>query len=106
MAVYILHIDPPYQHAKHYIGYTVRPIKERVAEHLAGRGSPLVAAALAAGHSVTVSLKWVGGNRAWERYLKRKKETPRWCPCCISDCSKPKPNLSEFKRKRKDGWRY
>jgi hypothetical protein len=30
MAVYILHIDPPYQHAKHYIGYTVRPIKERV----------------------------------------------------------------------------
>ena len=105
MAVYILHFDPPYQHARHYIGFTTRPVQERVAEHLAGRGSPLVTAALAAGHRVSVSLKWSAGNRAWERYLKRKKSTPDWCPVC-GQMERPKPNLSEFKRKRKLGWRY
>lgn len=105
MAVYILHIDPPYQHAKHYIGYTVRTVAERVDEHMAGRGSPLVAAALAAGHKITVALKWVEGNRAWERYLKRKKGTPAFCPCCGAH-ERPRPNLAEFKRKRKLGWRY
>lgn len=81
MPVYVLHIEPPYRHAAHYIGFTTRP-DARVAEHLAGRGSPLIRAALAAGHEVTVSLKWHCGTRQFERYLKNQKGTSRFCPSC------------------------
>jgi predicted GIY-YIG superfamily endonuclease len=81
MAVYVLHIEPPYRHAAHYIGFTTRP-DARVAEHLAGRGSPLIRAALAAGHEVNVSLKWHCGTRAFERYLKNQKGTRQFCPRC------------------------
>lgn len=82
MPVYILHIEPAYQHARHYIGFTTRPVADRVAEHLAGRGSPLVAAALAAGCEVTVARKWHCGTREFERFLKNRKETGKFCPCC------------------------
>ena len=81
MPVYVLHIEPPYRHAAHYIGFTTRP-DERVAEHLSGRGSPLVRAALAAGHEVTVALKWHCGTRQFERYLKNQKGTRQFCPRC------------------------
>lgn len=81
MPVYVLHIEPPYRHAAHYIGFTTRP-DERVAEHLAGRGSPLIRTALAAGHTVTVALKCHCGTRQFERYLKNQKGTSRFCPRC------------------------
>jgi predicted GIY-YIG superfamily endonuclease len=83
VAVYVLHIEPPYQHAAHYIGYTSRPeVETRVAEHLAGRGSPLIRAALAAGHKITIAHKWHCGTREFERDLKNRKETPRLCRLC------------------------
>lgn len=82
MPVYVLHIEPPYRHAAHYIGYTSRPIPDRVDEHLAGRGSPLIRAALAAGHDVTVALKWHCGTRTFERFLKNMKGTRQFCPHC------------------------
>ena len=82
MPVYVLHIEPPYRHAAHYIGFTTRPEGERIAEHLAGRGSPLIRAALAAGHEVTVALKWHCGTREFERYLKNQKGTREFCPRC------------------------
>lgn len=81
MAVYVLHIEPPYRHAAHYIGFTTRP-DARVAEHLAGRGSPLIKAALAAGCEVTVALKWHCGTRSFERHLKNMKGTRQFCPRC------------------------
>jgi hypothetical protein len=87
VSVYILHIEPPYRHAAHYIGFTTRPVGDRVGEHLAGRGSPLIAAALSAGHEVTVARKWHCGTRQFERFLKNHKATPKFCPHCSA---KPK----------------
>ena len=83
MAVYLLHISPPYRHAAHYLGFTARPVvAERVAEHLAGRGSPLIRAALAAGCSVTVAAEWDEGSRTFERRLKNRKDAANFCPLC------------------------
>lgn len=90
--VYLLHFEPPYKGAGHYIGYTNRSVKVRVGEHLAGSGSPLVRAAVLAGCDVKVVRVWRSGSkredrrewgtRAWERRLKALKNTPRVCPVC------------------------
>jgi hypothetical protein len=51
----VLHIDPPFKHARHYIGFTPDPTADRrVSEHLNGlfKGTPLIKAALDAGHTV------------------------------------------------------
>jgi hypothetical protein len=40
--VYVLHFDPAYKHARHYIGWTEGDdVTARIAVHLQGRGSPL-----------------------------------------------------------------
>jgi predicted GIY-YIG superfamily endonuclease len=46
--VYLLHFERSYRHARHYIGFT-QNLEQRLAEHRAGRGSALVAAAIADG---------------------------------------------------------
>lgn len=98
MAVYVLHFEPPYEHAKHYIGFTTRPVRDRVADHFAGRGSPLVKAALAAGCSVTLAHSWQCGNRHFERWLKNKKDTPKWCRTCARR-ERPRPTFAYFSRR-------
>jgi hypothetical protein len=52
----VLHFEPAYHHARHYIGWAV-DIDARLAEHIAGAGSP----------GRTSSL--TGENRAVERKL-------------------------------------
>ena len=39
--VYLLHFERSYRHARHYIGFT-QNLEQRLAEHRAGRGSPLL----------------------------------------------------------------
>ena len=41
--VYLIHFDEKYHHAQHYLGYT-GDLENRIAEHAAGVGSPLLAA--------------------------------------------------------------
>jgi hypothetical protein len=79
--VYLLHFSAPVGHAQHYVGWTAGlDPQPRFQRHLAGRGSPLVRAALRAG---TVSLAChVPGTRADERVLKRRKNTRDYCPLC------------------------
>ena len=89
--IYVLHFDPPYRApigstgrfktAGHYVGSCAGAVDERVAEHLAGRGSPLVRAAIAAGSVVTIVATFPGG-RSEERLIKRSHHRERWCPRC------------------------
>lgn len=79
--VYLLHLDPPLKHAKHYLGYS-RDITARVVTHLSGRGSPLVRAALAAGSQVSLVRIWDGAPQTLERALKDRKNVPLLCPTC------------------------
>ena len=78
--VYVLHFEPAYRHARHYVGWA-RDVDARVAEHLAGAGSPLVRAAVAAGVRVELVAE-LPGSRQLERRLKRWHKTGQFCPRC------------------------
>lgn len=84
-ALYLLHFDPPYEHARHYLGFTARDVDTRVLEHLdvsCSRGSPLVRAAVLAGCEIRLARTWSRGTRTEERRLKRSGGLSRHCPLC------------------------
>ncbi len=57
--IYLLHFERFYHHARHYLGYT-EDLEARVAADRAGRGSPLVAAAVRDGIGFCVAATWPG----------------------------------------------
>ncbi len=80
---YVLCIRPAYFHARHYIGWTIdTDPSRRIAEHLSGQGSPLVAAAVATGRTVDLVLA-VPGDRGLKRRWHNRHGT-RVCPRCRS----------------------
>lgn len=95
--LYLLHFEPAYRApigttgrvktAGHYLGSTAGDVDARLAEHIAGRGSPLVRAAHLAGCRVDVVATGAGGKTA-ERQLKRRHHHSVFCPRCSSS---PKP---------------
>lgn len=70
--------------ARHYLGWTAGDPEERLATHLAGRGSPLLAAVVDRHGPAAVTLvrTWPGADRHYERALKDRREGPRLCPAC------------------------
>lgn len=89
--IYVLHFDPPYsariggtdrfKTAGHYLGSCAGDPLERLAEHVAGTGSPLVRAAVRAGSRIVLAATMPGG-RTEERRLKRRHHHARLCPIC------------------------
>ena len=81
--VYLRHFSRPYRHAGHYLGSTGLPVAERLAEHQAGRGSKLTAAAATDGIALTVARTWPGSRRT-ERAMKGRPHGSRtsWRPRC------------------------
>src|SRR6266581_697755 len=79
--VYLLHFNRPYKHARHYVGWTARAVRCRLAEHEAGRGARLLAVVREAGIGWQLARLWPGG-RARERQLKRQGGHARKCPLC------------------------
>ena len=65
------------------MGYTPDlDVTRRVDEHRNGTGNPLVKAADAHGCEILLVATWPGAGRDFERWLKDRKSTPRWCPHC------------------------
>jgi predicted GIY-YIG superfamily endonuclease len=81
MAVYLLHFDRPYRHAKHYLGYT-KDLAQRMSQHACGRGARLVEVITAAGIGFRLVRVWSDGTRKTERQVKRQKQSVRFCPVC------------------------
>jgi hypothetical protein len=79
--VYVLHFEPAYKHARHYVGWTEGDVTERIAVHLQGRGSPLIRAAVSAGVDVQLAATYEG-TRYLERRLKSWHHTGRFCAIC------------------------
>src|SRR3974390_1356749 len=78
--LYLIHLDPPYKHAGHYLGWTSCP-ERRFDQHKAGQGSRLLRFALAAGCKLTVV--WTRpGTRNDERRLKNMGSSHRHCDIC------------------------
>jgi hypothetical protein len=79
--IYLLHFDTPYQHAKHYTGWTAGELEVRLAEHARGSGARLLSVIGAAGIGWRLARTWEGG-RSRERALKRQGGASRRCPLC------------------------
>jgi len=83
--VYLVHLQPAYRHARHYLGFAERSgLPKRLREHATSdhAGARLLRVALAAGGDFELTRLWVG-SRKLERQLKQRKATPRLlCPAC------------------------
>jgi len=81
--LYLLHLEPRYRHAGHYLGWST-DVGRRLAEHLAGgaSSSPLIRAQLAAGGRVELVRVWVDADRTAERRMKNQHNLARFCPTC------------------------
>jgi predicted GIY-YIG superfamily endonuclease len=106
VTVYVLHLTPPYRHARHYVGYTPdADAGRRVAEHLRGIGSPLVKAALAAGSAVSLAHEFPGAERDFERNLKDRKDVRCWCRMCGERrYAVPDPSRLTERFRRRKAW--
>jgi hypothetical protein len=81
--VYLLHFDRSYRHARHYIGFT-QNLEQRLEEHRAGRGSPLIAAAIADGIDFQLAAIWDGDRHDERRLHGQKNSRARLCPICVA----------------------
>lgn len=80
--IYLIHLDRPLGHAKHYLGYTeAETVTARFQRHKSGYGARLLAAANELGIDYSVVRVWEGSKKL-ERRLKRRKNSPDLCPVC------------------------
>lgn len=83
--VYLLHFDPPYKHACHYLGFAEPGnVVKRVREHRTGKGARLCAVAIKAGVRLVWVKIWHDKNRKWERRMKKRAFGSIFdvCPVC------------------------
>jgi predicted GIY-YIG superfamily endonuclease len=78
--VYLIHLDTPYKHARHYTGWTT-DLAARMQAHRDGHGARLMEVVTAAGITWQLARTWPGG-RDRERAIKDRHEAPRLCPAC------------------------
>jgi hypothetical protein len=88
MAVYLLHFDRPYRHARHYLGYSrdLQTMHERIDAHYNatpgdGKSHRLMQVIREAGISFTLARVWPEGTREDERRMKQRGHARR-CPLC------------------------
>lgn len=92
---YLIHLveslgDPsrPRMHARHYIGWTNgESVEVRLAQHRAGTGARILAAAVKRGIEFRVVRVWPDTDRHFERRLKNRGHYDEWCPVCKGDAS-------------------
>jgi hypothetical protein len=81
--VYLLHLDPPFGHARHYTGWA-SDLYGRLTHHGTSDGANLLWHAAKAGGTWTLARTWPG-DRNLERRLKRAGGAARRCPVCRPD---------------------
>ena len=81
-AVYLIHFEPAYKQARHYMGYA-EDLAPRINAHMHGRGARLTQVAHDAGCALVLARVWEGGDRKLERRLKNRKDAPHLCPICM-----------------------
>lgn len=83
--IYLIHFHQPYKHARHYVGFTT-DLAARVDRHWMGHGSRLLSVVTEAGIDWEVVKTWEG-DRAFERRLHKRKNTPQLCPVCRGEAA-------------------
>jgi predicted GIY-YIG superfamily endonuclease len=79
--IYLLHLDTPLRHARHYVGFANDDLDARLERHAAGNGARMLAVCRERGITWTLARTWTG-DRRFERALKRRKNAPLLCPVC------------------------
>jgi hypothetical protein len=82
---YLLHIIPPYKHARNYVGFAeggAEELERRLAEHGGPKGARLLQVAKEAGHTWKLARIWPSTTRKFERQLKDRRAVPAYCPDC------------------------
>ena len=85
--VYILHLDTPLAHARHYVGFSTnkRTLRERLIHHAKGTANCRFTQVLHdLGITFTLARVFRGKkyDRNFERKLKNTHDTARYCPIC------------------------
>lgn len=85
--VYLIHLDKPLGHAKHYLGYTsLETVTERLERHRAGNGARLLQVANQRGITYSIVRTWeferCQDAKSFERRMKLNSHVPRKCPVC------------------------
>jgi hypothetical protein len=109
-AVYLLHLERPYKHARHYLGHATN-LQARLAQHAAGSGARLLQVVKAAGIKWVLARTWLGGREVERRlshrdplWGKRQKNSPRLCPICQAQVQAEKEHTDEHnQRDDRDG---
>jgi hypothetical protein len=83
-AVYLLHFETRYHHARHYVGFVADgDAQRRLQEHLSGQGSALVRAVASLRVSPSQLVLAVSGDRGLERrWHNRHGHGAALCPRC------------------------
>lgn len=78
--IYLLHLDKPLRHARHYVGLA-DDLDARLERHASGQGARMLAVCRERGITWQLVRTW-SGDRKLERWLKRKKGAAWFCPVC------------------------
>jgi predicted GIY-YIG superfamily endonuclease len=79
--IYLLHFSRPYQHARHYTGWTGDDVLDRLERHATGRGARLMEVIHQAGIGFILA-RTCEGTRFTERAIKNDGGAVRYCPLC------------------------
>ncbi len=88
--IYLLHLDKPLRHARHYVGLA-DDLPARLERHASGQGARMLAVCRERGITWRVARTWQG-DRKLERWLKRKKGAAWFCPLCSGDAANRRAN--------------
>ena len=80
--VYILHLNRPHHHAKHYVGFTMNTVEGRLNHHRRGIGSKFLKAVMGTGNNFELVRIFENADRHFERWVKDQKQTEGFCPVC------------------------
>lgn len=85
-ACYLLHFETPIAPGRHttqhYLGFTRKSLRERIATHRKGQGARLTQVAHERGITFVCVRTWSKASCSFERQLKRRKDGPMLCPIC------------------------
>lgn len=79
--VYLIHLDRPFQHARHYVGWA-KDLDRRLAHHAAGTGARFLQVVREAGITWQLVRVWPDADRTFERRLKKTHSVRDYCPAC------------------------
>jgi predicted GIY-YIG superfamily endonuclease len=80
--VYIIHFNKPLNHAMHYIGYS-NNIERRIKRHERGDGAAILRVLNERGIGWRCVAMFPGQKRDFERFIKNKHNTKKYCPICM-----------------------